>query len=188
MNSNEKDLKKYFKCQTDICYSSELYGSDIEEHGSKVLMLFAEIYSYMVGEFGLNLAPNIIIKFENSEIFKSWFWNVKHVLGYKLSKDPEFQDIGKWIGQGLFLKIVLSIINYNLVFLNDCVSNFNIETITKNVITKQRNIIDNLLISNHFVLNGRKAIDIFPDGYNLLNETVLLDYKNPLFNTINIIK
>ena len=76
----KNDLTQYYKCQTDICFNSQLYGENIEEHGSKILMLFAEVCVSCRG-FGLNLTPRMIILYENTEFLNHGFWKVKHQLG-----------------------------------------------------------------------------------------------------------
>lgn len=182
------ELMDYYKCQTDICYCSQLYGENKEEHGSKILMLFAEIYAYMVEEFGLTQSPRLIIDYENSEIFKAWFWDVKHRLGRELLVDPDFDTIGQWIGRGLFLKIALSIIEYHLLYFKRCVCSFNYDLIMRGLVEKQRSFIKDIMKSNHFIINGKNAVELISGGYTLLQEKVLLDAAHPLFKTVNIIK
>ncbi|HBD93125.1 MAG: hypothetical protein A2015_06985 [Spirochaetes bacterium GWF1_31_7] len=181
------DLLQYYKCQTDICYCSQLYGDLAEEHGSKVLMLFAEIYAYMVSEFGLTIAPSMIIKYENSELFKKWFWKVKHELGLELSIDPDFHEIGKWIGKGLFLKIVFSMLSFNRVVFEESNLNFNFIEIVKRTILRQEILLNDLLKENYFQSKNRLAIELFSNGYTLLNETIVLDYSNHIFISANLI-
>ena len=107
MGDDDYDLSKYYRCQTDICFSSQLYGDRIVEHGSKVLMLFAEVYSFLVKGFSVETASFMIANYSNSDSFKLWFWKIKHALGIELQHDPNYNDIGKWVGKGFLLKIVL---------------------------------------------------------------------------------
>jgi hypothetical protein len=179
-NDMMDDLKHYFRCQKDICFKSKLFGGEIEEHGSKVVMLFAEMYSFLVDKYGINAIPTTIIQFQDSKHFKHWFWKVKHILGEEVLSDPSFFDIGKWIGKGLFLKMCLSITYYNH-FLND-------EKIIKQMIDKQKTMIRELLNENYFLKNGRKAIEIIDNGYILLKEKIILSYDSEYFYKENIIK
>ncbi|OHD14231.1 MAG: hypothetical protein A2Y34_16395 [Spirochaetes bacterium GWC1_27_15] len=172
------DLTKYYTCQTDICLRSELFGDRIFEHGSKVVMLFAEIYSFMVEKYGLNVIASVMIQFENSNFFKQWFWNIKHFLGQQLICDPSFCDIGKWIGRGLFLKICLTMIYYNNLYLD--------ETIINHLIEKQKKILDELIKDNYFE-EDKKAIDIIDNGYILLREKTILAYDSEYFFKENVI-
>lgn len=186
--NDKMELTQYFKCQTDICYCSQLYGDFVEEHGSKVLMLFAEIYAYMVQEFGLSIAPNLIIQYENSDMFKKWFWKVKHQLGFELFGDPDFDDIGTWIGKGFFLKIVMSIVVYNRVFFEECSPGFSFDKILQRTVVRQKELLEQLKKSNSFTPAGKKAIEMFDNGYRLLNEIVYLDANDHNFISNNIIK
>jgi hypothetical protein len=173
------DLKRYYKYQEDICYKSRLYD-DITEHGSKVVMLFAEIYSFMVDKFGLTSVPKIISEYQNSKVFCNWFWNVKHYLGQEVLNDPSFCDIGKWIGKGFFLKICLSLIYHNHLFTDEYVINQMIE--------KQKKLLAELLKENSFTKNGKSAITKIENGYILLNEKTILSCDHDLFYKENIIK
>jgi hypothetical protein len=178
------DLLKYYRCQTDICFNSQLFGDQITLHGSKVLMLFAEIYAFLVNDAKLNVDHNFFIAFENSINFKNWFWTIKHRLGIELQNDPSFFDIGKWIGQGFFFKIIFNLIIDNpLKF--DITNN---SKIFDNAIQKQKNILNNFLTKNYFIKPDKPAIEMLQDGYTLLNEKVILDQNNKLFYLTNQIK
>lgn len=172
-------LKNYYKCQKDICLKSELFGDRVFEHGSKIIMLFAEIYSFMVERYGLNLIPSTIINYENSHSFKHWFWEIKHNLGTEIQADPSFCDIGKWIGKGLFLKICLSISYHNKLMLD--------ENIIKDMIKRQLKMLDDLKSDNCFIKNGKKAIEVYDYGYTLLKQKTVLSYDNEYFFKENII-
>ncbi len=172
-------LSNYYRCQKDICLRSELFGERIVEHGSKVVMLFAEIYSFMVDKYGLNVIPSIIINYENSAPFKHWFWGVKHKLGIEIQSDPTFCDIGKWIGKGLFLKICLSITYHNKLMID--------ENIVREMIDRQKKMIEELSEDNFFSRNSKKAIDFVDRGYILLKEKTILSYDNEFFFRENVI-
>ena len=172
-------LSNYYRCQKDICLRSELFGERIIEHGSKVVMLFAEIYSFLVEQYGLGVIPSIIINYENSMSFKQWFWGVKHKLGAEINSDPSFCDIGKWIGKGMFLKICLSISHHNKLLLD--------ESIIDAMINKQLKILEELKEENYFVKNGRKAIEQIDKGYYLLKEKTVISYGAEHFFRENII-
>ena len=173
------NLKKYYKYQEDICFKSKLYD-DINVHGSKVLMLFAEIYSFMVDRFGLTNMPFIISEYQNSKGFRNWFWKVKHKLGQEISSDPGFCDIGRWIGKGLFLKICLSLIYHNHLLTD--------EKLIKSLIEKQKSLIMDIIRDNQFKKNGKKAIRFINGGYTLLNEKVIISHEDASFFNENIIK
>jgi hypothetical protein len=173
------NLKKYYKYQEDICYKSKLFD-DIHEHGSKVLMLFAEIYSFMVDKYGINNMPFVISEYQNSKIFRTWFWKVKHKLGQEVGADPSFCDIGKWIGKGLFLKICLSMIYHNHLLTD--------EKIIKMLVEKQKSLILDIIRDNSFKKNGKKAIEFVNGGYFLLNEKIILSKESTDFFQENIIK
>jgi hypothetical protein len=175
------DLKTYYRCQKDICFSSKLYGNKIEEHGSKVLMLFAELYAFMVDNYGIKSVPNSLTNFQNSTIFEHWFWRVKHFLGEEILNDPTFYDIGRWIGKGLFLKMSLSL-TYHDQFLQ-----LN-ENIMRNLIDRQKKLVKELLSENYFLKNGKKAIEIIDNGYILLKEKTILSLDSEYFYKENIIK
>ncbi|HOV13269.1 MAG TPA: hypothetical protein PK771_03205 [Spirochaetota bacterium] len=172
-------LSSYYRCQKDICLRSELFGERIFEHGSKVVMLFAEIYSFMVEKYGLNVIPSIIINYENSPSFKHWFWEVKHKLGIELNSDPTFYDIGKWIGKGLFLKICLSITHHNNLLLD--------ESIVNEMISRQSKMLHELNKDGAFFRNGKNAIEMTDRGYILLREKTVLSYDNEYFFKDNVI-
>ena len=105
------DLKNYYMFQAEISEMSELFGQNTE-HIDKVILLFAEIYAFICDEFSIELARKLIMNYENSDTFKRWFWKMKHRLGEVLKKDPTSDEIGCWIGQGAFLKIVYNILCY----------------------------------------------------------------------------
>lgn len=185
---NTSDLEVYFRKQTDICFCSELFGDLINEHGSKVLMLFAEIYSFMVQEFGLKLAPQIIIDYSNSKIFKEWFWTIKHRLGENLHHDPTFDEIGKWIGRGFFLKIIISIIIFSEKKINDYKHYNNVSEKIKRLIFRQQRLLNVLLRCNYFTKQGSSAIEIIKDGYLLLGEKTVLNFETGFFYSNNVIR
>jgi hypothetical protein len=173
------DLKKYYKHQEEICYNSKLY-EDINEHGSKVIMLFAEIFSFMVEKYGIHHIPSIISEYQNSAIFQKWFWNIKHKLGQEVLRDPSFCDIGKWIGKGMFLKICLSLIYHNHLLID--------EKLISQIVDRQKHLLVDLIKDNFFRKNGKKAIEIINSGYFLLKEKIILSYENNNFYKENIIK
>lgn len=105
------NLNNYYMFQTEISKTSELFGQN-SEHIDKVILLFAEIYAFICDEFSVEIAKNLIMNYENSDIFKKWFWQIKHRLGEALKKDPTCNEIGCWIGQGAFLKIVYNTLSY----------------------------------------------------------------------------
>ncbi|HOJ64653.1 MAG TPA: hypothetical protein PLE45_09555 [Spirochaetota bacterium] len=176
-------LKKYYSDQANICFRSKLYGEDENAclHASKVLMLFAEIYPVLVDFYGINMNPDVIINFQNSKIYRQWFYKVKYILGEEIKSDPDFSQIGNWLGKGFFLKNCLSVIYYSdKLYFNEAIVNF--------LIKKQKKLLNNLLEHNYFTDQTKKAIEIFDDGYYLLNEKTLLSYKKDLFFETNIIK
>ncbi|MBR6199594.1 MAG: hypothetical protein IKQ61_04945 [Spirochaetales bacterium] len=116
-DTNQINRQKYFKYQFDISTGSELYGNNVTEHGSKIITLFAEVYASLVKLYGTDITKDAMLKFENCDTFKNWFWNVKHRLGTVILRDPQFDDIGLWLGKGLYLKIILSTIKYNNLIL-----------------------------------------------------------------------
>ena len=179
------DLKKYYRCQTDICFHSELFGSEIHKHGSKVLMLFAEIYSFLVLEFGLNFTPDMITKYGNSKAFKHWFWQIKHRLGEELKNEPNFNDIGKWIGKGFFLKIILNLLKHSTEY----ITNYSVfkDTVLDRVVNRQRALLRHLMQENYFSTTGAQAIEEVEDGYILLNEKVILNPQSEYFFNRNLI-
>lgn len=103
------DLRNYYAFQAEISEISELFGQN-SEHADKVILLFAEIYAFICDEFSVEIAKRLISDYENSEMFKKWFWRIKHKLGETLKKDPTCDEIGCWIGKGAFLKIVYNIL------------------------------------------------------------------------------
>lgn len=182
-----EELKDYFRYQSNICFNSRLFGTDIKTHGGKVLMLFAEIYSFMVNEFGLDLTFNMLVNYENSKTFMHWFWKIKHNLGQNTLKDPDFVDIGKWIGKGFFLKIIYSIIIDNEVLLSEHFSKEDIDQIVKRLIERQKKILQYLIMDNYFSQTYTTAIKTYPSGYHLLGENVMLNFENENFKEINCI-
>lgn len=180
LEKNPVSLVQYYRCQKDICLKSELFGANIFEHDSKVLMLFAEVYSFLVEEYGVNTTFSAIINFENSDIFKNWFWKIKHRLGWVILKDPTFCEIGEWIGRGLFLKIALNICTYNNLSISD---NF-INRMSK----KQKSLIIELNKRNCLNANGNNTIEFLVDGYVLLKEKTILSNNNNSFVEDNILK
>jgi len=178
-NANFNDLRMYFRCQKDICFKSELFGDKIIDHGGKIVALFAEIYSFMVEVYGLSMTPDVIVKFSNSDRFKNWFWTVKHKLGQSTYSDPDFIEIGDWMGKGLFLKITFSMILYNNLYFD--------ESLINKLIEKQKRLLKSLLETNRFQ-NGKKAIETDDWGYTLLEERTMLLYSSDLFHQNNLIK
>lgn len=175
-------LRKYYEDQRQICLRSSLYGENICENASKVLMLFSEIYPVLVDFYGIGINPDIIISFENSHIYRKWFDRVKFILGSEIRTDPDFIHIHKWLGKGLFLKTTLSIIYYSNNLYFD-------EFILHILIDKQKRLLDELLKNNYFIDNStRKAIELFDDGYYLLGEKTILSYKKDIFFGHNIIR
>ncbi len=118
-DSTQINRQKYYRYQFEICTNSELYGDNVSEHGSKIATLFAEVYASLVDLYGTDITKDAMLKFENCDKFKHWFWNVKHRLGTVLLRDPQFDDIGLWLGKGLYLKIILSTIKYNNLILTN---------------------------------------------------------------------
>ncbi len=171
------ELKKYFQSQKDICFNSELY-SDKCLHGSKIIMLFAEVFSFIVKIYGLNNTSNLITQYSNTTGFKKWFWNIKHILGEHILSDPNFYDIGKWIGKGFFIKICISLILYNGLLLE--------ENILNQMIEKQKKLLKELSKEKYFA-NGKTSI-VHENNYCfLLNEKINLCYNNEHFFIENII-
>lgn len=175
---NSDNLKKYLQDQQDICFSCNLY-SDKYKHGSKVIMLFAEVFSFLVDIYGLENTATLIKQYSNTNIFKHWFWRIKHLLGEQLDFDPTFDDIGKWIGRGFFLKICLSMIIFHKLYIE--------ESIINDLIKKQKNLINSLDESCTFA-NGDRCITSKDDNYLLLDEKIILSYKNEFFYLENIIR
>ncbi len=173
------NIKKYYNCQKDICLKSELFGNELETHGGKVLMLFAEIFSFFVDAYEVEKTTNIILNYQNSNHFKHWFWRVKHNLGLMINNDPTFYDIGKWIGSGLFLKMSISILVSNNVYIDSA--------LIDRIIGRQRRNIEKLLGEKQLIYNRDCSINLTDDGYYLLKERTLLDPKNQLFFQENII-
>lgn len=171
------ELKEYFRSQKDICFKSELYN-DKYVHGSKIIMLFAEVFSFIVKIYGVNNSSKIITQYSNTTGFKKWFWKIKHRLGEYILSDPTFCDIGKWIGKGFFLKICISLIIFNGLLLE--------ENILNKMINKQKKLLKELSEEKYFA-NGKKAIITNNDHYILLNEKISLSYTNEHFFIENLI-
>lgn len=182
IENDSKLIKKYYEDQKQICLRSSLYGDSKCENAGKVLMLFSEVYPLLIDCYGIHIInPDTIINFENSNIFTNWFARVKYILGIKVHCDPDFYQIGKWMGKGFVLKYALSIIYYSDELKFD-------ELIIQKIINRQKKLLDTLLQDNYFIENEEKAIDLFDDGYYLLNEKTILSYKKDLFFNENIIK
>lgn len=176
-NTNYTEIKKYFQSQKDICFNSELYY-DKCTHGSKIIMLFAEIFSFMVNIYGINNTSNLITQYSNTSTFKKWFWQIKHRLGEHILDDPSFYDIGKWIGKGFFLKIILSLILHGGLLIEE-------NTLNK-IIEKQNKLLKELISEKHFA-NGKMSIIQEHDGYILLNEKICLCCEKEHFFIENLI-
>jgi len=173
------DYKEYIKSQTNICFNSDLFD-DKHQHGSKIIMLFAEAFPFLTDLFDINKSGELITEYSNTNVFKHWFWRIKHILGQKLKRDPTFYDIGHWIGKGLFLKIIISLLIYHKIFIND-------EIIIK-IIEKQKKFLNDLIdiieISN---LKNNNLIEIYSDDYYVLDEHVITSYENEGFYLSNLI-
>ncbi len=176
-SSKFNEIKKYFQSQKDICFNSELYN-DKCIHGSKIIMLFAEIFSFMVNIYGINNTSNLITQYSNTTAFKKWFWQIKHRLGEHILEDPSFYEIGTWIGKGFFLKICLSLIIYNGLLIE--------ESILNKIIDKQNRLLKELMKEKYFA-NGKISIIEKKDGYVLLNEKICLCNDKKHFFIDNLI-
>ena len=148
-------------------------------NGGKIIMLFAEIFSFIVDVYGLKNSAFLIIQYSNTDIFKQWFWRLKHTLGQSLNTDPSFDDIGQWIGKGCFLKICISLIIHHRLFIE--------ETIINKIIKKQKKLLKELTEYNYFN-NKNKYIKKYSDNYILLDEKIILSYNHECFYLENIIK
>ena len=176
-HNNSEEIKKYYKSQTEICFSCDLFH-DKKNHGSKIIMLFAEIFSFLVDIYGVNNISNLIINYSNTNGFKKWFWKIKNILGEQLNEEPSFYEIGKWIGKGFFLKICLSLMIYNGFILE--------KKILNKIIEKQKKLIKELK-NDPFAANCKISIDEMINGYSLLNEEILLTNDNDCFYMTNVI-
>ena len=172
-----KRLENILNIQTEICFSSDLFH-DKKTHGSKIIMLFAEVFSFLVEIYGLNNITSLIINYSNTSAFKKWFWNIKSILTEQLSEDPSFYEIGKWIGKGFFLKICLSVIIYNGFIIEKNVLN--------RIIEKQKKLLKELKKDIYF-LNNIISIEEDNGSYSLLNENIILTNDNDSFYLENII-
>ena len=174
---NLEETKKYYRSQTEICFKCDLF-SDKHTHGSKVIMLFAEVFSFMVDVYGINKIASLITQYSNTTGFKKWFWKIKHVLGENIHKDPTFYDIGKWIGKGFFLKICISLIIYNGMMIE--------EVILKKMVERQKSLLKGLSKEKYFA-SGSVTLTEKDDHYTLLNEKIMLSYENEYFYLENLI-
>lgn len=172
-----EETKKYYRSQTEICFKCDLF-SDKHTHGSKVLMLFAEVFSFMVDVYGINNIASLITQYSNTTGFKKWFWKVKHILGENIHKDPTFYDIGKWIGKGFFLKICISLVIYNGMVIE--------ESILQKMVEKQKRLLKDLSREKYFS-NGLTTLTEKDGYYILLNEKIMLSYENEYFYLENLI-
>lgn len=175
---NSNNIKEYLQQQQEVCLSCELF-SDKFKHGSKVIMLFAEVFSFLVDIYGVKNTANLIKQYSSTSVFKNWFWRIKHLLGEQLNTDPSFDDIGNWIGKGFFLKISLSLIIIHKLYLEEAIIN--------DLIKKQNQLIKSLQNSCSFT-NWKKCMYMKNDYYSLLNDKTILSYKNELFYLENIIR
>jgi hypothetical protein len=172
------DYKEYLYSQTKICFNCDLF-IDKKEHGSKIIMLFAEVFPFLSNIYGITKVSNLIIQYINTPVFKYWFWKIKHTLGQYLACDPTFDDIGKWIGKGFFLKISLSLLIYHKLIIN--------ENTINNMILKQKKLLKEFSNEN-ISYNNKNIIEIDKDSYILLNEKIITSYENEYFYHENIIK
>jgi len=176
--NNSDEIKKYFRSQTEICFSCDLFN-DKETHGSKIIMLFAEVFSFLVDNYGINNVSNLIINYSNTTNFKKWFWAIKNKLEQYIGEEPSFYEIGKWIGKGFFLKICLSVIIYNSFILDNNILN--------SLIHKQKKLIKELK-NESFIKNNQIIIQEFNNSsYSLLNENIVLTIDDEYFYLENVI-
>lgn len=169
--------KDYFKSQYDICFSSELF-TDKNAHGSKIIMLFAEVFPFIVDEFGLNNSSIMISQFSNSRLFKDWFWRIKHKLGEYKKADPTYYDIGIWIGKGLFLKILVSFIYFHNLYIS--------ENVLKKAVKKQLKLLNEIINCREILYNIN--YDYSRTHYTLLSEKTVLALNDNLFYIENTIQ
>ncbi len=172
-----KNMKEYLNSQTNICFSCDLY-IDKNEHGSKIIMLNAEVFPFLTRKYGISKASNLIIQYINTPVFKHWFWKIKHSLGQYLKCDPTFDDIGKWIGRGFFLKMSISLLIYHKFFIN--------ENFIRELINRQIKLLDDLK-NYQLTYNSRNIIELYQDHYVLLDEKTITSYDNEYFYLENII-
>ncbi|MCG8573115.1 MAG: hypothetical protein MJB14_23525 [Spirochaetes bacterium] len=184
-NDCASDMTRYYRCQTNICYQSQLFGEQKGDHSSKVLMLFAEIYSFLAHEYDLNIVPNLIINFGNTPKFKKWFWNIKHRLGEELQADPNYHDIGTWIGKGFFFKILINILLDNNRKMDQI--NFYQPVLMKKIVQRQNVLLQQLLKEKQHCPYQKIGLEMIRDGYILLNEKIILNEKNEYFFSSNLI-
>ncbi len=172
-----KEYREYLRSQKDICLKCDLF-EDKSTHGSKIIMLFAEIFAFLVDIYGIEKTTNLIRQYSNSEQFKHWFWRIKYFLGEFFGCDPSFEHIGKWVGKGLFLKISISVIIFHKL---------NIEAkVIKQLIEKQKNLLEEL--KKEDINFYTRIIHNSNDHYYLLNERVVISYDNEYFYFDNIIR
>lgn len=127
------------------------------------------------------------MNYTNSDSFKRWFWMIKHRLGVELQKDPNFDEIGKWIGKGIFLKIVYNILIFNRPCAEELKSEGKIQWILQKAMDKQKKLLKELLKTNYYPQTGKKAVDPIPDGYILLDEVIFINLDNPMFRNCMLI-
>ncbi|MEE1291573.1 MAG: hypothetical protein UHW86_11165 [Spirochaetota bacterium] len=174
---NPTDLSDYYMAQAEISEISELFGQNTE-HIDKVILLFAEIYAFMCEQFSVEIARKLIMNYENSDIFKKWFWQIKHRLGEVLEKDPTCDEIGSWIGQGAFLKIIYNILCYKA---SDEIARF---SGWMNVLTKASNRQQKLL--KKLAVKTPEICTVIPGKYEylLLNERMTMNIYDTNFKEI----
>ncbi|MCG8569123.1 MAG: hypothetical protein MJB14_03180 [Spirochaetes bacterium] len=165
---------QYYQNQCDICYQSELF-TDKDVDGSKIIMLFAEIYSHITFEYGLECIVNRFVEYSNTNRFKNWFWKNKYLLGEHLQKDPDSHHIGLWLGKGMFLKIIFSFLHYHRL-------NFSALSLSK-LIDKQKKLLEHLKCQTTY----NNVIVYHREGYFLLGEKVCLNPECIHFYRDNII-
>lgn len=182
---NEDNLSRYYKNQCSIQDGSRLY-EEKKKHGSKILMLFAEVYPFLTKLYGIDNATDMILNYQNTNVFLEWFWRTKHRLGEVLQLDPNEFYIGEWIGKGFFLKITLSILIYNNIIIDTDIVNTLINKQKKMIEAITTTKIDN---TNEHLLKNNNQYCIFPsinirqsiDGYTLLDQVILYTTNIDLF-------
>ncbi|OHD77860.1 MAG: hypothetical protein A2355_14515 [Spirochaetes bacterium RIFOXYB1_FULL_32_8] len=78
-------------------------------------------------------------------------------------------------------------LSFNRVVFEESNLNFNFIEIVKRTILRQEILLNDLLKENYFQSKNRLAIELFSNGYTLLNETIVLDYSNHIFISANLI-
>ena len=165
-DTTQINRQKYYRYQCEICTNSELYGDNVTEHGSKIATLFAEVYASLVKIYGTDITKDAMLHFENCDKFKNWFWNVKHRLGTILLRDPQFDDIGLWLGKALYLKIILSTIYYNrLILTNDNLAQ---------LIHRQEKLIEQFVMECDTKYFTPNCISKTATGYAIIGECVCI--------------